>query len=312
MTSLQDTLPALANLLSELPAWTEELAQRAAANEAAANVLLQQVTLSRQQTDELEKVIEEQERRIQLLDEIRRGAEPRDLGCESVEEFVEVLLELTRDGTTPVVENGDSVQDGMSGDESHFADKADDARASHAETESQLTTAEEVLRAGQELLHSAFDAAAQEMQALRDAVSNARSEVSQAASSLGDRLSTLLSDGRAEVERTGETLRALLDAQQEHLTGLSGQLKAGTETLIDAVRQRVESEVRERTIAVVQQLADALVALGETAAAAQESAGAARSDLEARFDALGQALAPLPPAIEQVKQAARDVGLPWE
>jgi hypothetical protein len=70
--------------------------------------------------------------------------------------------------------------------------------------------------------------------------------------------------------------------------------------------------VRERVVAVTQQLADAVVALGETAASAQEAAGAARSDLEARFDALGAALAPMPSAIEQVKQAAREVGLPWE
>jgi hypothetical protein len=312
MTSLQETLPALATLLAELPGWTEELAQRATAQEAAANELLKQIATVRQQTTELDEVIEEERRRLRILDDIRRGVEPQELGCESVEEMVDALLELTRDSTAPVVDVGDAVQDGMSGDESHFADRADDTRANHEETETQLGTMEEMLRAGQDLLQSALDAAAQEMQALRDAVSNARSDVSQAADALRGRLSTLLADGRAEVERTGETLRSLLDAQEDHLGELSARIEAGRETLTDTVRQRVESEVRERTVAAVQQLAEVVVTLGETAAAAQEAAGAARTDLEARFDALGQALAPMPAAIEQVKQAAREVGLPWE
>jgi hypothetical protein len=122
----------------------------------------------------------------------------------------------------------------------------------------------------------------------------------------------VLEDGRRQVASTESTLRGHLDAQAERLADLSERLQAGAETLLDAVRLRVEEEVRERLVSATRTVADAVQVLAGAAAEAQEAAASAGAELAARFDRLEQALLPMPPAIEQVKEAARTAGIAWE
>jgi hypothetical protein len=113
------------------------------------------------------------------------------------------------------------------------------------------------------------------------------------------------------VQSTEATLREHLDAQEQHLTELSERLSTGKQQLLEAVRERLETELGQATAAAVQGVEDSLALLGQTASRAQQVASAAREGLESRFEALNEAMEPMPAAIDSVKQAAQEAGLPW-
>jgi len=310
MTSLDETLPALTALMDELPAWTDRLAKRGETNEAAANALLQEIAARRGTTEEWIEVAD------QVEEDLDRQAQLRRVGLDdkarSVEEVVELMIRAAETDGEEFRALGLTFEEGMEGLARHLEDSSDRVREGQDAASTGFTGIQDVLQRGQETLDAALAAASEGLQSLREAAARARAEVGDAASTLSDRLGALLEEGRRQVASTESTLRGHLDAQAERLADLSDRLQAGADTLVDAVRLRVEEEVRERLVSATRTVADAVQVLAGAAADAQEAAASAGADLAARFDELEQALLPMPPAIEQVKEAARNAGLAWE
>ncbi|HET8647723.1 MAG TPA: hypothetical protein VFO85_19650, partial [Vicinamibacteria bacterium] len=79
--------------------------------------------------------------------------------------------------------------------------------------------------------------------------------------------------------------------------------------LVDKVRERLEQDVQERLGAAVETAGQALEVLGQALRGAAARTGAVRETVEAGLSAVEEAMEPLPGGIDQVKQAARQVGL---
>jgi hypothetical protein len=81
--------------------------------------------------------------------------------------------------------------------------------------------------------------------------------------------------------------------------------------IVSALRERIGSDLAARIDSSTEAVLGALAALRDEGRQATQACQDAQAALAAGFEALGEATRPLPPAIEAVKQAAVQVGLPW-
>lgn len=309
MTSLEETLPALTSAVPEIPARLAGLVQDGKDLEKAAGRLSDEVAEALGEATEavgrVEQGLAEMESEVSAR---RVGLEERVRALEAGAAEVEARLRAAGEQLGRV---GDAATTALQGVREEAAATRDAAHTAQEGCEAAIDELGSALERGRGELAEAAAAAAAEAGSLRQAVAEARGQVSQAVGWLRAEMLRLLDQARQEVRNTEQTLRAALHAQEDHLAEQTGRLEAGRQELFAGLEDRVATELRGRIGAVAAGVVQALSALGESAAGIAAEAAEGREALEARLEALDEAMGPMPAAIEAVKIAAQEIGLTW-
>lgn len=309
MTSLQETLPALSAAVPEIPVQTAALIQEGDGIEKAAKELLQELEETGTQAAELFGQVQ------QAVSELEDEAEGHHTQLEAEVNDLETgldeslkRLEGSQGELKQAVEGAGEAMGDL-----HGALTAAGAAAKAAEDEFKDAFGQvaDAVRNGQEELTDALEAAAGRASVVRTAIEEARDAVTQGLGGLRQVMRSFLESGRGEVENTAQTLRSLLATHQSLLQEQASRLDQGHKDLLEELRGKVEDDLKGRIVAAVETVVTALGDLSQTATETRDFSHAACEGLETRFEALGDTIQPLPTAIESVKRAAEEVGLPW-
>ena len=309
MTSLQETLSALSTALPEVPGQTGVLVQEGHALENAANHLLEHISKVEDQAEDLLG------RCRHALAEVESQAEGRHAELEStsdalqgtVEEGVRRLDALQGE----VSQVGDAVGNALAALHSAASQAVARTRTGVGECQESLVHMDDALQNGQHELGADADSVASEAHVLQQAVRQATATIDQALAALRGEMKSLLEHARQEVHGAEQMLRASLAAQESHLQEEGSRLNQGTSDLLEEVRTTVEHELKGRVAAATEKAVAALASLARGGLAIREGTASGREVLEAGFQAITEAMDPLPDAVEAVKHSAREVGLQW-
>jgi chromosome segregation ATPase len=309
MTSLQEDLPALAAAATEVQAQTAAVIAEGKQIERAANELLDQIAAQRAQAGELFADA------LQALAELEATAAERRAALEEETGQATAGLERALSDTDAAREQvdaeGDAAESALAELQHELDRAASAARADATEWEQAIAVVEQGAESGRDQLDDALHAVESELEALRQSLAGAREVVGRGVDVLADRIRSLLEDGRREVGNTEHTLRASLGGHDAHLRSQQDRLAHGIPDLVAQLRGRVEGEVAARVTEAVEALIEGLTALGQTVDVAEAGVQRDGGELQSRLEALNEAMEPLPVAIESVRDAARQAGLPW-
>jgi hypothetical protein len=288
---------------------TAELVADGKGIERAANELLEHMQEQRAHSAELFA------RALQALEDLERAAREREEALaeqgEDTARGIEESLERLGSAHGELATEVEGARSELEELRQELDQAASSARSSAAECGDAVAEVDRAADRGRDELSDALDAAESHVEALREAVRSAQEAVKQGTAALREQMRGLLEQGRREVENTEQTLRTSLGGLQSHLAEEKGRLEQGTQDLLEALRQRVDAEVKARIAEAVDAVLGGLSQLGQTLAAAEADAHREGEEVEAWVQDLGEAMEPFPAAIESVREAARQVNLPW-
>lgn len=309
MSSLAETLPALSASLPEIPERLKAVKDAAHEADEAAVELLGEIGARRSRLPELLGQIHD------ALEELGADTEEDKVGVEAgaaaVEEastHVASNLEERRtdlgDLIDDVSESVATFQDELRETQRHVEEGAGEGRTG-------LKEVDDALEAGQGDLTSAVDVAAEELDALQEAVSQAEERLTRETAELADAVRNNLEEGQTRAHETLTRLREMQERLVERIRATAKAVGDEVEGIEREVIKALDAEVEAQVTASLTGVLDDLGELGQTtaqAAAETESQGPIVTQL---VSALHEAMGGLPTAIQSVKKAANDVGLPW-
>jgi hypothetical protein len=210
-----------------------------------------------------------------------------------------------------VSQANDAALEAIRGLERELSAAGEAAREAQAEIQGAMAQLGGALKTGVDELHAAEQAARTEAEALQHAVEEAQDTVQSSLRILRDRMTFFLDQGRARLERTAKMIEQLDIDHEEAIVAAGSMVEIDRRELELEVKARLDTDVQGRAQAAVQDAVGGLVGLARGLAELKASVVAQRDGLDGQFETLRQAMAPLPAAIESVKQAAGEVGMAW-
>ena len=122
-------------------------------------------------------------------------------------------------------------------------------------------------------------------------------------------MSELLGSAQGRIEQLLARLDTLRSEHEGVLEREAGHLESRRDALVGEIRTQVEEDVRQPVASAVETVTDTLQALGDALRDAGGRVGTVREALDAGLDSVREEMDPLGGGIEQVKEAARQVGL---
>lgn len=185
-----------------------------------------------------------------------------------------------------------------------------EVEAARDDVQAGLEEVADAIAEGREALDNALSAAAAEIEAIQSGIADAKSSLAESIDQVGEAI------GQRQQEMT-EKLQSML----EEADGIREQFSAdlddviqsvftdGADKLVDEIRQKVETELKELVDRAVGEIADAIEGLENRITEAKENSSGARALLEPVFDQVEAQIRPLENIIESIKDAADKVGI---
>jgi chromosome segregation ATPase len=310
MSSLKENLEALSTSLPDVPAELEALKARAERAERAVVDFLNDVgekdVQAARQLHELKQALaafghESEDESHQLesqMDGLEERVESR-LG-ELRGDQARLTQALAACGTAMVALEDVLVETGTTA-----TTAAQDAVQELGDLEEGAGSAQQAMRAGVESVDT-------EAAALREAVEDGCASVRQAMDGLVQRMRDIAGQATHRIDQTAERLDALRAAHEAEVPEHRARLDDDQQAIANDLRGRIEIELKAH---IAESAGMALAALDGMRAEGAEAVAACKSGhdaLEAGLERLRDATRPMPQAIDAVKQAAVQVGLPWD
>jgi uncharacterized phage infection (PIP) family protein YhgE len=309
MTSLEETLPALSAAIPEIPGQMAGLIEEGNAASAASKALLEEMAEKRREATELFNQILQA---VAGVEQVAAGSKARleaeGAGLEAVVASCRQGLEEGGHQLARVVDDAEGSMTDLAGDLRQSASRTTEAEDGCGQAVDQLAR---MIANRQEELEPAVEAAAAQARDLAQAVQEAQTLVSGGLQTLRQRMRELLEEGRREVESTGATLRKSASTHEDHLLAEGGRLSQAKQELLKRISDRVGEEIAQRVATEAAKVQVALGRLDQTLRQAEQGTHEDADALESKLAGLSDAMEPLPPAIDSIKQAAREVGLLW-
>lgn len=310
MSALKENLEALSTALPDVPGDLEALKAQAERVEREVVDFLNEVG---EKDTQAAARLEELKQALGALRQQSEGERGRiESQTEAFEERLETGLGALRDDhgrLTEVVERVGTAAEGL---KDLVEATSASARAAEQEALEELGGLEAGAGTAGESVRAAFDVAEAEADALREAVEESGQGVKEALSGLLQRMREVVDQARHRIDQTAERLASLREAHEAEVPEQRARLSAEQQEIVTQLRERVESELRTRVDRSIEAVLGELSVMREEGLQAVETCRSGHDTLEGAFEALREATRPLPPAIEAAKQAAVQVGLPWD
>lgn len=309
MSSLKENLEALSTSLPDVPAELETLKAQAERVERAVVDFLNDVgekdAQAARQLHELKQALtalghESEDERHQLESQM-----------DAFEERVEGRLGELREDQGRLTQALEASGTAMVTLKDVLGETATAATTAEQEAVHELGDLEEAAGSAEQGIRAAFERVDGEAAALRDAVEESCESVKQAVDGLIQRMRDVAGQAKHRIDQTAERLEGLRAAHEAEVPEQRTRLNDDQHTIANDMRDRIEGELKTR---IAESAGVALVALAGMRAEGLEAVAACKSGhdiLEAGLERLREATRPMPQAIDAVKQAAVQVGLPW-
>jgi hypothetical protein len=309
MTSLKENLSALSSTLPDIPSALGELVEEGQ-------------RLSGAVTDFLNALAEKEAQAAAMLGEVeqalagveQRGESERIRLEEQLTEFEKCVngnltdLENDQEDLTQRVEAAGTAVAGL---KDALVEAGTSARAAEEEVARQLGELKEAAHDGERELYDACEEVAREAEALEQGVDEAGRMLRQALEGLGKRVQDLAQQAGQRVERTRQKLQELQSAHEAEVAEQGSRLDEGRQVLLGEMQDRAARELEQPVAAPAQAALDVIAELKAEGLAAAAGCREGGETVEALLGGLRAATRPLPQAIEAVRRAAVQVGLPW-
>ena len=309
MTSLTETLPILDQAVPALPGKVEEVAHKAddfhrAAREAVAQfqqrraeaeALTEQVRQAlesfRDAVAQDEQHVAEQARALEQSaeDEAREAGEASEAMHTAAEEAVAAFDRLQ----AALVQAGDRT-DGAQ----------DEARAALDGLGQEARSSEPELEAATGAMVTAVGAAEQ-------AVKEGQDLVTKAITSLKEAMVHVLADAQERLRHTYDRLDQVRADQEKAVEEAMSTLDAEMGRMCQALQHRMDEDVQQAADPDLDAVSSALAEMGQQVSHLRAEAEAGREQLSDQLTAVADRIAPLQGGVQQVKQAAEQVGIAW-
>ena len=309
MTSLEETLPILDEAVPALPDKVEAVANESQAFEAAAREALADFEQRRAQA----KALFEQVRHA--LEDFEAQANHERQGVEQVAQALPAAAEKTRQaadsGAQELKTAGQAADAALAALTTRLGQGSDRTRAAHDEARQALDTMDAHVGTSRTELERAVDAMVDDVESARQAVAEEQVKVAEGAGALKDALERLLGEFRTRLGETKTRLDGLRNEQETAVQVALSELTQGREQLAQALSGRLQADTRDGLDRELEVVEGALTAMGQQVVTFQAECLARRERLEAPFEAVSDLLAPLRAGVEQVREAASQVGIEW-
>jgi len=310
MSTLQENLDALSTALPDVPGDLEALKAQAERAERAVvdflNDLGEKDTAAAARLAELGQA-------LAALAQRSDGERGRlESQMEAFEERLEAGLAALRDDQGVLSERVEGVGTAAEELKELVEGTSASVRAAEQEAVEELTVLESGAGMGTESVRAAFDVAAAEAEGLRGAVEECGQNVKAALDGLLQKMREVAEQARRRIDQTSERLAGLREAHEAEVSEQRARLGEEQREVVAELRGRIETDLRTRVDQSVDVVLAELSLLREEGAQAAETCRSGYDTLEGASESLREATRPLPPAIEAAKQAAVQVGLPWD
>ena len=310
MSDLQEALTKLNDQVPKLPGLLTALTRRSAALRQATEQALEAVEAKRTAAAQILQAVQ------QSLAATEADAQAQEARVESAATDLRTKLDEFSQHLTAAEQE----LSGASGSVDEAVDtlqaRLGDATTAAGEAETQVRTAmdgvTQAVRTEGEELRTAAEAARAEVDALGAAVDAARGAAAQSLGDFGARIKQFVDDATARLDQARTTAGTQEGEHTTHVEGASSGLHDGSELQRTEFKRRIKEDLRDKVQTGVDDAVKALEDLAELAGRHEESLRAAREAQEQLWQGLTQKMAPLPEAVESVKDAAQSVGLNFQ
>ena len=309
MTTLRDTLPALSAAVPEIPVQLDAIRGEADALREASAQLLQDVDEKRSRAAAL---FDEVDAALAALREEGRQARGRlDTTLQDAEGAVDDAREALEQGQAAVSQAADAMASSINALQTDLMEAATAAQESGQQISAALNEIDAAAESGRDGVEEGLDKVTAEAATLAGAVREAQDAAASGADTLRARMRAVLDQARQKIEGVAEALRGLQGEHEAQLAARGDRLSGGARDVAEEVRSRVQAELRDRMDAATGDALEALEELGRAVSDAKDIAKLDAETMAGLFDTLSDAMVPLPAAIDSVRQAADETGIPW-
>ena len=309
MTSLTETLPILDEAVPALPNKVEAVARKSGEFHRAAQEVVGQF---QQRRAEAEALVDQVRHALAAFSASAAEDEHR------VEDATRVLQQAAEEETRGLGEAGDELH--TTGAEAAAAldrlqaalvQGADRTDGAHEDARGALDGLSEQARTSEPELEAATDAMVSAVGAAEQAIHEGRDLVSQAMALLKEAMLRVLTDARERLDQTYQRLDDVREAQANAVEDAMTTLDSALGKLQQDLRHRAQAEVQQAVDPDLDGVEAALVEMGRQVVALESETEAARDRLSDELTSVADRIPPLQGGVQQVKQAAEQVGIAW-
>jgi chromosome segregation ATPase len=299
--SLKETLRALAETLPSVPARLTGLVAEGQALRGAAEEAARELREHRQQAEDALARVDT------ALGELRDGAAAREA---LFEQGLGALPPALTSSLAAVPLVGPLVAQATSVDFTTLKQAPTVLRATQDEAERALASVQEGITAGEGTLSATLEEVGRAEEACRVHLEAAQAGLTERVHGLVQAMESRQGETLERLGVASEVLASLEADFHERLTAVNERIiQARTSELLDETRDRA-AELQQQIESALAQVTDTLKDLSQELRHAQDDAAHGRDVLAPLFSELQRRLEPLRRAVQSVKEAAEEVGLP--
>jgi hypothetical protein len=299
--TLKETLRALSETLPTLPARVEALIADGESVRVAAEEAARELRERRAEADQVMARVEA------ALSELRDGSAARGA---LMEQGLEALTPALNTSLAAVPMVGPLVAQATAIDLATLKQAPTHLRAAQDEAERALASVQEGINAGEGALSAALEEVAQAEESFRLRLEAAQTGLTERVESLVQAMETRQVEALQRMETAGEVFAGLEADFQERLTAVNERIvQARMSQLLDATRDRA-AELQQQVEAALSEITDTLKELSLGVRRTRDDSAQGREAILPLFAELQRRLEPLKRAVQSVKEAAEEVGVP--
>ena len=309
MTSLSETLPILNEAVPALPTKVEQVARGAEAFETAAHTALADF---HQKSQQAETVVEQLRAVLAALHDQAAGDEQRlQAAVQSLDGTVEQQTNAIDEGASELPVAGGDAHTAFGVLQAKLIEAGERTHTAQEEARVALDALGQRAQSSQPEMEGAVHELTAALQSAHQAIAEGQQLVEQGVTSFREHLATLLSSVQDHLQQTHRRLEDLRGEQETVVSEALTELETQRQDIEHEVIQRLDTELRQALDGELDGAMDALGELGQQVTQLHEETELRRADLAQQMTAVGERIPVLQGGVEQVKEAAKRLGIPW-
>lgn len=309
MTSLYESLPILDKTVPTVPGKFEEAAREGQAYVEAVRAFLQRIEEKHHVATDLRQQLQAALNALEQQATDEQGA--LDTSLKSLEKTLQEALSAVEEDEGEVKTAADATGRAMEALKADLEGAGDRTRAAQESATGEFEELWKELEQDRGEVETAVQGVVAKAAELDTAIGEGRQAVTQALGGLAEKMGQTLEEARGQLGQASARLQSQLGQLEGEIGQGLGDLSQGRDRLLEDLRTRVASDVRQRLDEAVGTMVEAIGALGTGIAAAQEACQADRVQVEPEVEALRERFPPLQGAVTSVQQTCREVGAEW-
>ncbi len=306
-SELKATLEKLQDVLPDVPTRFEGLVRQAGDIRQKASALLEDVEQADTQAGDLFKEVDAAVK--QLLDGVVQNREAIVAGLDQVRQGVGELEEI-ESAREALKEEADTAGEVLEAFQNRLNEGIEAAKQAGDAFREALDALKEETEAGGQALSSALETADDAADALQQAIGAGKTQVMSTIQDLAAQISHTQQEALSQLE---SYLSAADDLRETFTSSLndvmSDLIKDPAEELIEEMTDKITGELKGLVDGAVEEVKDALGALGDSVTGAKDGSSAGREGIKPLFDQVEGFMEPIKTVIDAIRDAASTVGI---